>query len=94
MPTKITVITRNINNVPDDFPATFCVGEPIMEGGHVVKNILLHRDGYNKKIFRPVYSVSFEDTDEVRLIPEDEITDMAVVKTPAKAAEPVVELPE
>ena len=78
---KIVEITRNINNVPATFPSTFRVGEPIMEGGHTVKEILYSRDGYNKgaKGHFGMYIVKFEESSEIRLISMDEVVDMAVV---------------
>lgn len=95
---KIVEITRNTNNVPAAFPSTFRVGEPIMEGGHTVKEILYSRDGYNKgaKGRFGMYIVKFEESSEVRLIAEAEVVDMAVVPDNKKKApaESEVELPE
>jgi hypothetical protein len=97
---KIIEITRDSTRIPQGIPSTFRLGEPVMEGGHTVKEILYCRDGYSggSKGRFPSYAIKFEESSEVRVVPESEVVDMAVdpmakrkEEAPAEAA---VELPE
>lgn len=95
---RITEIRRRIGSVAEDAPTVFRVGEPVVEGGHVVADILYCRDGYSKGAFGrdPVYAVKFEDVAEVRVIPVAEVVDLAVDPTAKKKGkeDPPPELPE
>lgn len=76
---KIVEITRSSIGL-GSLPQTFGIGVPVFEGGRNVKEILYCRDGYTKgeKGRFPSYVVKFEGTDEVRVIPEHTILDMAI----------------
>jgi hypothetical protein len=76
---KILEIIRDVKNLT--IPAIFRVGAPVVEGGHIVSEILYCRDGYSSgsKGRRASYAVKFVDSTEVRVIPETEIIDMAIL---------------
>lgn len=76
---KILEIIRDTKSLV--IPAIFRVGSPVIEGGHVVSEILYCRDGYSSgsKGRRASYAVKFVDSTEVRVIPETEIIDMAIL---------------
>jgi len=98
---KIVEIIRDSKNLA--IPVTFRVGMPIVEGGHTVSEILYCRDGYSSgsKGRRASYAIKFAETPEVRVIPETEVIDMAILpdepikgkKDTAAAAEANIELP-
>jgi hypothetical protein len=98
---KIVEIVRDARNLA--LPIVFRVGSPIIEGGHTVSEILYCRDGYSSgtKGRRPSYVVKFIDTPEVRVFPETEIIDMAILpdepgkgkKDTTTIAEASIELP-
>jgi hypothetical protein len=83
-------------------PAIFRVGSPVVEGGYTVSEILYCRDGYSggAKGRRPSYAIKFSDTSEVRVIPENDVIDIAVIEDEKKSSkksiiqEAMVELPE
>jgi hypothetical protein len=83
-------------------PTIFRVGNPVVEGGYTVSEILYCRDGYSggAKGRRPSYAIKFSDTSEIRVIPENEVIDIAVVEEEKKGnrksiiQEATVELPE
>lgn len=97
---KTIGIIRNPNNVPDDVPCVFRVGDPVVEGGLVVQRILFCRDGYaNGPGKDPVFVVKYEDVVTVNQIPASEVVDVTVdpeekKKTVTDTTEAVVELPE
>jgi hypothetical protein len=77
------------------------MGDPTVEGGPVIKDILYCRDGYaNGPGKDPVYVVKYDEIPEVTQIPAGEIVDVSVnpdaKKAPKKAESPeaAVELPE
>ncbi len=76
---KIVEIVRDARNLA--LPIIFRVGDPVVEGGHTVSEILYCRDGYSSgaKGRRPSYVIKFIDTPEVRVIPETEVFDMAIL---------------
>lgn len=76
---KILEIIRDVKNLA--IPTTFRVGAPVIEGGHVVSEILYCRDGYSSgsKGRWAAYAVKFVDSTEIRVIPETEVIDMAVL---------------
>ncbi len=96
---KIVEVIRDAKNLA--IPIIFRVGAPVIEGGQIVSEILYCRDGYSSgsKGRRPSYAIKFADTSEIRVIPETEIIDMAIVPDePVKgkkdvAAEASIELP-
>lgn len=84
-------------------PSVFRVGTPVLDGGHTVSNILYCRDGYSGGVKgrRPSYAIKFIDSSEVRVIPESEVIDIAVVEDKSDKAEKkaiseeaTIELPE
>lgn len=99
---KTVAIVRNPNRVPDGVPCVFRVGDPVVEGGLVVRRILYCRDGYaNGPGKDPVFVVKYDGVVEINQIPASEIVDVTVdpedkpQKTPKPAeAEAAVELPE
>jgi hypothetical protein len=76
---KILEIIRDVKSLP--IPNTFRVGYPVVEGGHIISEILYCRDGYSSgsKGRRASYAIKFVDSTEVRVIPETEIIDMAIL---------------
>jgi hypothetical protein len=98
---KIVEIIRSGKNAPFGVPSKFRVGNAIVEGGHTVSEILYCRDGYNSgsKGKWPCYAIKFIETKEVRVIPESEIIDMAIlpdedVKKNSVKSEANIELPD
>jgi hypothetical protein len=98
---KTLCIIRNPKRVPTDIPCVFRVGEPVTEGGHVVKQILYCRDGYTNGPGKdPCYIVKYEDILTVNQIPASEIVDITVdPEDKKKKADPApseasIELPE
>ena len=78
---RIVEITRKGLNLPEDVPQVFSVGQPaVPPAGHIVSEILYCRDGYSNgaKGRRPCYAVKFETSEEIRLIPENEIVEICL----------------
>lgn len=101
MSMKIVEIIRDVKGLA--IPAIFRVGSQVIEGGHVVSEILYCRDGYSSgaKGRRPSYAIKFVESSEVRVIAEEEVIDMAVlpdetdkVKKTAVNPEAAIPLPE
>lgn len=92
---KINEIVLNPQMVPDGDPLRFRIGEPIIEGGHVVEKISFHpaNNLFNKgrEISTGCYGIFLVDIPERRLIMEN-IVSSAEVVTEKKADVP--ELPE
>lgn len=97
---KIVSIIRNPRHVPDGTPCDFRVGQPVVEGGHVVKQILFCNTGYkNGPGVLPVYVVKYEAIPEVNQIPIAEVVDVGIdPELKAKAIDPPdeanIELPD
>lgn len=98
--TTIVEIIRDKRSVSEDVPLRFRVGEAVMEGGYVTKTILYCPGGYNggTKGRWAAYAVKFEETKEVRMIPESEVVDVCVIaENPSSDevnSEAAVDLPE
>lgn len=76
---KIVEVIRNTKNIPIGVPFNFRVG--VVANGYTVCDILYCRDGYNSgsKGKYPCYVIKFVETKEVRVIPESEIVDIAIL---------------
>lgn len=103
---RITEIIRDQKLIPEGDPIRFRVGEPVVEGGHIVTKIVHHKDGYNKgrQGAFSCYAVHFEGLDSRRIIAVSTVVDMEVslegaepkstIEAQAVATEAQIELPE
>jgi hypothetical protein len=81
---EINEITLNPEKTIPGDPLRFRVGEPVVEGGHVVEKINFHPENrtFNKglEIGTACYAVYFENIPERRLVVADVITTVEAVK--------------
>lgn len=99
----ITEITLDATKAVPGDPLRFRVGQPVVEGGHVVEKINYNhsKDLYHKgeEFGRPCYTIFFEGITERRLVDENIVTTMEVAMPPktkksAAAEGATVSLPE
>lgn len=95
---KINEITLNPQTIPDGDPLRFRVGNPVVEGGHVVEKIVFHPENnlFNKgrEVSIGCYSVFFVDIPERRLILSNIISSLEVVAEKKKNDAVIPELPD
>lgn len=94
---KIVELIRNSNGLPTEIrgipiPTVFTVGMPAVDGGSVVTEILFYRDGFVKSSL-PCYGVKFEG-DEIRIIPEKYVLEVARLSSSKKEGSKEIDLPE
>ena len=80
---KINEITLNPQMVPAGDPLRFRIGDPVIEGGHVVEKITFYPDNnlFNKgrEVSAGCYSIFFIEIPERRLVMSNTVSSVEVV---------------
>jgi len=95
---KINEITLKPQMIPNGDHLRFRVGDPVVEGGHIVEKILFYPDNnlFNKgrEVSTGCYSIFFVEISERRLVMSDTISSIEVVTEKKKKDNDIPELPD